>query len=254
MAVGLRACIGVRGVDVRRDAEPPAAYIADARRCRDRDAPRSPAAAAVRGPAPGATRVLDAPTPRATGGRGSPRERHLGRAKGACRADDGQRPRPAASVATRARRSARSQATTAAPTRRARAGTGLAPAMPVRRLRQSHRRHARRPAPATTQTPEQRDGHRPPRTHRQCLRAGAPRPTHFPTRVSQPLLDACAENVPRLSHSAGSATAFTGRTRPPASRATLARIRGAILRDRQLLWGTARRLALLSSGCSRRWR
>src|SRR6516225_10097660 len=128
MAVGLLACTGVRGEDVRRDAEPPAADTADGRRCRGRGVPRSPATAAVRDPAPEATRVLDAPTPRATDGRGLHRERHLGRANGAYRADDEQRPRPAASALTRARRSARSQATRAARTRRSQVGTGFAPA------------------------------------------------------------------------------------------------------------------------------
>ncbi len=203
MAVGLLACTGVGGVDVRRDAEPPAAYTADGRRCRGRDVPRSPATAAVRDPAPVATRVLDAPTPRATDGRGLRQERHLGRANGAYRADDEQRPRPAAFAVTRARRSARSQATTAARTPRSRVGTGFAPAKPVRRLRLSDRRHARRPAPAPTQAPEQRVGHRPPRTHRQCPPAGAPRPTPFRNRVSQPVLDSSAESVPRLSPDAG---------------------------------------------------
>src|SRR5215472_4591098 len=80
MVVGLLACTGVRGADVKRDAEPPAAYTADARRCRGRDVPRSPATAAVRDPAPVATRVPDAPTPTATDGRGLRQERHLGRA------------------------------------------------------------------------------------------------------------------------------------------------------------------------------
>src|SRR6266571_7682322 len=80
MAVGLLACTGVGGVDVRRDAEPPAAYTADARRFRGRDVPRSHATAAVRDPAPVATQVLDAPTPIATDGPGWPRDRHPVRA------------------------------------------------------------------------------------------------------------------------------------------------------------------------------
>ena len=182
---------------MRRDAEPPAVYTADGRRCRGRDVPRSPATAAVRDPAPIATSVLDAPTPRATDGRESRQEQHLGRANGAYRADDEQRPRPAAFAVTRARRSARSQATTAARTPRSRVGTGFAPAKPVRRLRPSDRRHARRPAPETTQAPEQRVGHRPPRTHQQSPPAGAPRPTPFRNRLSQPVLDSSAKSVPR---------------------------------------------------------
>src|SRR5262245_6882359 len=120
MAVGLLACTGVGGADVRCDAAPPAGYTADARRYRGTDVPRSPATAAVRDLAPVATRVLDAPTPRATDGRGLRQDRHLGRASGAYRADDEQRPRPAAFALTRARRSARSQATTAARTPRSR--------------------------------------------------------------------------------------------------------------------------------------
>jgi len=194
---------------VRRDAEPPAAYTAGARRCRGRDVPRSPATAAVRDPAPVATRVLDAPTPRATDGRGLRQERHLGREDGAYRADDEQRPRPAASAVTHARRSARSQKAKAVRTPRCRVGTGFAPAKRVRRLRRSDRRRARRPAPAPTQAPEERVGHRPPRTHRQCPPAGAPRPTPFPNRVSQPLLDRSAENVPHLSQFARTATKRT---------------------------------------------
>ena len=205
MAVDLLTCTGVRGADVKRDAEPPAAYTADARRCRGRDVPQSPATAAVRDPAPVATRVPDAPTPRATDGRGLRQERHLGRANGAYRADDEQRPRPAASEATRARRSPRSQATTGARTPRSRAGTGSAPAKRVRRLRPSDRRHARRPSPAPTQALEQRVGHRPPRTHRQCPPAAAPRPKTVRIRVSQPVIDAPAESVPRLSQFAGRA-------------------------------------------------
>src|SRR5215471_10851495 len=150
MAVDLLTCTGVRGADVKRDAEPPAAYTADARGCRGRDVPRSPATAAVRDPAPEAPRVPDAPTPRATDGRGLRQERHLGQANGAYRADDEQRPRPAAFAATRAGRSARSRATTAAPTRRSRVGTGFALAKPVRRLRPSDRQHAHQPAAAPT--------------------------------------------------------------------------------------------------------
>jgi hypothetical protein len=105
--------------------------------------------------------VLDALTPRATDGRGLRQERHLGRANAAYRADDEQRPRPAASAVTRARRSARSQAARAARTRRSQVGTGFAPAKHVRRLRLSDRRHARPPAPATRQAPEHRVGRRP---------------------------------------------------------------------------------------------
>jgi hypothetical protein len=154
--------------------------------------------------------VLDAPTPTATDDPGLRQERHLRRASGAYRADDERRPRPAAFAVTRARRSARSQATTAARTPRSRVGTGLAQAKPVRRLRLSDRRHARRPAPATTQAAEQHVGHRPPRTHRQCPPAGVPRPRPVRTRVSQPILDASAKDVPCPSQFAGSATAFTG--------------------------------------------
>src|SRR5262245_12198561 len=100
MAVGLLACTGVGEVDVRRDAEPPVAYTADVRQCRGKDVPRSPATAAVRDPAPAATRVLDAPTPRVTDGRRLRQERHLGRASGAYRADGEQRPRSVAFAVT----------------------------------------------------------------------------------------------------------------------------------------------------------
>jgi hypothetical protein len=129
---------------------------------------------------------------------------------------------------TRARRSARSRATTAARTRRSPVGTGFAPAKPVRRLRLSDRRHARRPAPATTQAPEQHVGHRPPRTHRQCPPAGVPRPTPVRTRVSQPVLDASAKDVPYLSQFAATATAFTG---PPAATPKASRLPRRVVAD-----------------------
>jgi len=197
---------------VRRDAVPPAGYSADAWRCRGRDVPRSPATAAVRGPAPAKRRVLGGPTPKASDGRGWPQEPHLGRANGACRAGDEQRPRLVASVVTRAGRCARSQATTGAQTSRSRAETGFAQATRGQRLRLSDRRHARRPAPVPRQAPETRAGHRPPRRHQQCPRAGGPRPTPFRNRVSQPVLDGSARNVPRVSRFAAMPTRFVQRS------------------------------------------
>src|SRR5215813_12235115 len=50
MVVVLQACTGVGGADVRRAAEPPAAYSADERRYRHRNAPRSPATGVVHDP------------------------------------------------------------------------------------------------------------------------------------------------------------------------------------------------------------
>ena len=191
---------------MRGDAEPPAAYSADARRCRGRDVPRSPATGVVHDPAAVTMRALDAPIPRATDRRRWHQERHLGQAVAAFRADDGQRPRPAACEVTRARRSWRSQAATEARTSRCRVGIGSCTATRVRRLRLSDRRHARRPLPAPTQAPEQRVGHRPPRTHRRYPFAEVPRPTPVRNHVSQPVLDASAKNVTRPSQFAGTAS------------------------------------------------
>src|SRR4029079_6254758 len=85
---------------------------------------------------------------------------------------------------------------------------------PGRRLQLSGRRHARPPAPATTQPPQKRVGHRPPRTHRRCPRGGVSRATQFRTRVSHLVLDGSAKDVPCLSQFAGDSPAFTGLPRP----------------------------------------
>ena len=191
---------------MRRDAEPPAAYSADARRCRGRDVPRSLATGVVHDPAAVTMRGLDAPTSE------SDRPSSMASRAASRASSRGIPSRRRAASSTRRLRSDSRKTFLAIPSSHGsadvslRVGIGSCSATRVRRLRLSDRRHARRPLPAPTQAPEQRVGHRPPRTHRRCPLVGVPRPTPFRTHVSQPVLDASEKSVTRPSQFAGTAS------------------------------------------------